>query len=268
MDDLLRHPAILGLLAGIITWLFTSIGAGAVFLRKQFSRRTLDTLLGFAAGVMLAASVWSLLLPALALAGETWGKSGALIPAALGFLAGAFCLRLLDVVLPHIHPLMNQEEGMGACKIHRHVLLILAITLHNIPEALAVGVAFGATAIDPELGIASAITLMLGIGIQNIPEGMAVSIPLLREGCSRSRAFFYGQLSGLVEPVAALGGALLASTALSFLPWALSFAAGAMIFVTVEEVIPEANASGNGNSATMGTMLGFICMMCMDVAFG
>lgn len=268
MDELLKHPATLGLLAGIITWLFTSVGAAAVFLRRQFSRRTLDALLGFAAGVMLAASMWSLLLPALELAGETWGKLGSLVPVALGFLAGAISLRLLDILMPHLHPLMNQEEGLGACRMHRHVLLILAITLHNIPEALAVGVAFGATAIDPELGIASAVILMLGIGLQNIPEGMAVSIPLLREGCTRRRAFFYGQLSGLVEPVAALAGALLASVALSVLPWALSFAAGAMIFVTVEEVIPEANASGNGNSATMGAMLGFICMMCMDVAFG
>lgn len=268
MEELIRSPALSGLIAGLVTWLFTSIGAGTVFLRKEFSRTILDTLLGFAAGVMIAASVWSLLIPALELSGETWGRAGSLFPVSTGFLLGALALRLLDFIIPHLHPLVNQEEGLGACNLQRHILLILAITLHNIPEALAVGVSFGAAAIDPELGIASAITLMFGIGLQNIPEGMAVAVPLLREGCSKRRAFFYGQLSGLVEPVAALIGALLASTALAFLPWALSFAAGAMFYVTIEEVIPEANASGNGNAATLGAILGFICMMCMDVAFG
>lgn len=265
--EYLHSPALLGLGAGLVTWLFTSLGAAAVFLKSQFSRKTLDTLLGFAAGVMLAASVWSLLLPALDIPKAEWGK-WSFIPAAGGFLLGAASLRLLDFLLPHIHPLTNEAEGIGACHMHRHVLLILAITLHNIPEALAVGVVFGAVAIDPNLGIASALTLMLGIGLQNLPEGMAVSLPLLREGCTKRRAFFYGQLSGLVEPLAAVAGACLASAALPMLPWALAFAAGAMFFVTVEEVIPEAHASGNGNAATLGAIIGFVCMMCLDVAFG
>lgn len=266
MAYLLQHPALLGLAAGLITWIFTSLGAATVFLRNEFSRKTLDVMLGFAAGVMLAASVWSLLLPALELPQETWG-AWRFVPAAIGFCLGAFSLRLLDYLMPHIHPLVNMEEGIGSCRMSRHFLLILAITLHNIPEALAVGVAFGAVTIDPALGTAGAITLMLGIGLQNLPEGMAVSIPLVREGCSRKRAFFYGQLSGLVEPVAAVAGALLASAALPLLPWALAFAAGAMVFVTVEEVIPEAHASGNGDAATMGVIIGFVCMMCLDVAF-
>lgn len=266
MTELIHSPALMGLLAGIVTWIFTSIGAATVFLRRQFSRKALDIMLGFAAGVMLAASVWSLLLPALDLPKETWG-AWRFAPAAIGFFLGAFCLRLLDYCMPHIHPLINKEEGIGACKLHRHFLLIFAITLHNIPEALAVGVAFGAVVIDPSLGIAGALTLMFGIGLQNLPEGMAVSIPLVREGCSRKRAFFYGQLSGLVEPLASVAGALLAAAALPLLPWALAFAAGAMVFVTVEEVIPEAHASGNGDSATMGVIIGFVAMMCLDVAF-
>lgn len=266
MQAIVTSPALMGLLAGLVTWLFTSLGAATVFLRRSFSRKSLDIMLGFAAGVMLAASVWSLLLPALDLPKESWG-AWRFVPAAAGFLLGAGALRLLDCIMPHIHPLIDKAEGIGACKLHRHFLLIFAITLHNIPEALAVGVAFGAVAIDPALGIAGAITLMLGIGLQNLPEGMAVSIPLVREGCSRKRAFYYGQLSGLVEPVAAVAGALLASAALPLLPWAMAFAAGAMIFVTVEEVIPEAHASGNGDAATMGLIIGFICMMCLDVAF-
>lgn len=267
MSLLLENAALLGLCAGLITWLFTSLGAAVVFLKRGFSRKTLDILLGFAAGVMLAASVWSLLLPALELAEASWGKAR-FMPAALGFMLGALGLRLIDWLMPHMHPVINRAEGMGACRLHKHFLLIMAITLHNIPEALAVGVAFGAVTIDPDLGAAGAITLMLGIGLQNLPEGMAVSLPLLREGCSRKRAFFYGQLSGLVEPVAAVAGALLAASALAVLPWALAFAAGAMVFVTVEEVIPEAHASGNGDAATLGVILGFVCMMCLDVAFG
>lgn len=267
MPELLESPVLLGLGAGIVTWIFTTLGAASVFLRQQFSRKTLDILLGFAGGVMLAASVWSLLLPSLELAEKGWG-AWRFIPAGGGFLLGSGILRLIDYILPHIHPLVNEAEGVKACHLSRHFLLILAITLHNIPEALAVGVAFGAVAIDPTLGIASALTLMLGIGLQNLPEGMAVSIPLLREGCSRWRAFFFGQLSGLVEPVAAVIGALLASAALTMLPWAMAFAAGAMIFVTVEEVIPEAHASGNGDAATMGLIFGFVCMMCLDVGFG
>lgn len=259
-------PAILGLLAGICTWIFTSIGAAAVFMSREFSRKTLDIMLGAAAGVMLAATIWSLLDPALELAEPAWG-AWRFTPVALGFIGGAAVLRLLDLALPHIHPLAGQRDGPNSA-LPRNFLLVLAITLHNIPEALAVGVAFGAASIDPSLGMAPALVLMAGIGLQNLPEGMAVSVPLLREGMSRKRAFFYGQLSGLVEPVAALAGAVLASIAMPALPWALAFAAGAMIFVTVEEVIPEAQSAGNGDAATAGLILGFVIMMCLDVAFG
>lgn len=255
----------MGLLAGLFTWLFTSFGAATVFMRKEFSRRTLDIMLGFAAGVMLAASVWSLLLPALDLAEESLGR-WRFIPPACGILLGALLLRGLDYLLPHIHPMTNLPDGPKST-LPKSFLLILAITLHNIPEAIAVGVAFGAVAIDPELGISGAIILMLGIGLQNLPEGMAVSVPLLREGLSRRRSFYYGQLSGLVEPFACVAGALLASMAIQVLPWVLGFAAGAMIFVTVEEVIPEAQSSGHGDASTMGVITGFICMMCLDVAF-
>lgn len=265
MNHLLQNPALLGLYAGLVTWLFTSLGAGCVYLKKEFSRRALDIMLGFAAGVMLAAAVWSLLLPSLDMSRESMGK-WCFAPAGAGFVLGAVALRLLDYLIPHIHLALNSPDGRPS-NLPRSFLLILAITLHNIPEALAVGVAFGAAAIDPELGLFSAIMLMLGIGLQNLPEGMAVSAPLLREGYSKNKAFFYGQLSGLVEPVAACAGALLASAALPLLPWTMGFAAGAMVFVTVEEVIPEAHASGNGDAATMGVIIGFVCMMCLDVAF-
>lgn len=265
MTEIIQSPAFAGLCAGLVTWFFTSLGAAAVFLKRNFSRKFLDVMLGFAAGVMLAASVFSLLNPALELAEKSWGV-WRFFPAGVGFLAGAIILRLMDYILPHLHPLMDCTDGLSS-KLPRNLLLILAITLHNIPEALAVGVAFGAVAIDPTLGMAGAMTLMFGIGLQNIPEGMAVSVPLLRDGISKGKAFFFGQLSGFVEPCAAIIGAVLGSFALPLLPWALGFAAGAMIFVTVEEVIPEAHASGNGDSATMGVIIGFIAMMCLDVAF-
>ena len=260
-----QSPTLAGLCAGLITWFFTTLGAAAVFLKQEFSRKTLDILLGFAGGVMLAASVWSLLNPALELAAESWGL-WKFVPPAGGFLLGALVLRLLDYLTPHFHMMLARPDGPRS-ELPRSFLLVLAITLHNIPEALAVGVAFGAAAIDPALGVAGAITLMCGIGMQNVPEGMAVSLPLLREGMGRRKAFFIGQLSGAVEPVAALAGALLTSLALPLLPWALGFAAGAMIFVTVEEVIPEAHASGNGDAATLGLIVGFVAMMCLDVLF-
>lgn len=265
MVELTEHPALIGACAGIVTWIFTALGAGSVYLSKQFSRKTLDVMLGFAGGVMLAASIWSLLNPALELA-ASMGK-WRFFPVATGFFLGAAFLRLIDFILPHLHPLVDMCDGRP-CGLPRNFLLVFAITLHNIPEALAVGVAFGAAAIDPALGISGAVILMFGIGLQNLPEGMAVSVPLLREGFSRRKAFFYGQLSGIVEPLAAALGAALASVAMPFLPWALSFAAGAMVFVTVEEVVPESHASGNGDAATMGLILGFISMMCLDVAFG
>ncbi len=265
IPQFLQHPLQMGLLAGMFTWLCTSIGAGAVFLQKQFTRKSLDIIMGFAAGVMFAASIWSLLLPAMELAEKSSGKAACLIVGS-GFILGAACLRGLDYLLPHFHQAAGVADGRPS-RLPQNFLLVLAITLHNIPEALAVGVAFGAVAIDPDFQYAEAFILMAGIGIQNFPEGMAVSVPLLREGYSRKKAFFYGQLSGIVEPVAAFTGALLASAALPILPWTLSFAAGAMIFVTVEEVIPESHASGNGDAATTGLILGFVCMMCLDVIF-
>lgn len=260
-------PAVLlGFLAGLVTWIFTSIGAGAVFLSREFSQKTLDALLGCAGGVMLAATFWSLLNPAMEIAETNWGI-WRFVPLGCGILLGSFLIRIIDHILPHIHPMGRIKDGPSS-KLPRNTLLILAITLHNIPEALAVGVGFGAAIVDPKLGFAPAITLMFAIGLQNLPEGMAVSIPLLREGISKKKAFFIGQLSGLVEPLAATVGAFLAAIALPFLPWALSIAAGAMLFVTVEEVIPESQASGNHDVATMGVMVGFVLMMCLDVAFG
>lgn len=264
MPDL---PApLLGLMAGVITWIFTTLGAAAVFLPRAFSRLTLDVSLGFAAGIMLSAAIWSLLVPALEIAEPAWGARR-IVPAGMGLFIGAGIIRLLDFIIPHIHQPSGAPDG-PASGLPKNLLLILAITLHNIPEALAVGVGFGAAVIDPEMGWAPAVTLMLAIGLQNLPEGMAVSMPLLGEGLSKRRAFFYGQLSGLVEPVAAALGALLAAIALPFLPWALSIAAGAMLFVTVEEIIPQSQASGNHDAATLGVMSGFIIMMCLDVAFG
>lgn len=259
-------PIVLGLLAGLITWIFTAAGAAAVYLSRQFSRKTLDVMLGVTGGIMLAAAIWSLLNPALELAEKNWGV-WRFVPASLGFIIGASLLRMLDFLLPHLHAASGITDGPRS-RLPKNFLLVLAITLHNIPEALAVGVGFGASVIDPELGMTPAILLMLAIGFQNLPEGLAVSMPLLNEGMSRHKAFFYGQLSGLVEPVAAMAGALLASIALPFLPWALSIAAGAMIFVTIEDVIPESQASGNCDASTMGFILGFVSMMCLDVVFG
>lgn len=265
MWDFFSSPVGLALLAGLGTWLCTAIGASAVFMRKEFSRRSLDIMLGFAAGVMLAASYWSLLAPAIELS-QGWG-SFAFVPAAVGFVGGALSLRLLDY-LPHFHPLMGVNDGVSS-GLPRSVLLVLAITIHNIPEGLAVGVAFGAIGAGlPEASLAAALALAFGIGLQNIPEGLAVSVPLLRAGLSKHKAFFYGQASGLVEPLAAMLGAVAVGYALPVLPFALAFAAGAMVFVVVEEVIPEAQASGNGDAASMGLVAGFVVMMCMDVGLG
>lgn len=268
MSTVFSSPVVQAFLAGLVTWGCTALGAAVIFASKEFSRRSLDTMLGFAAGVMIAASYWSLLAPALQMA-EDWGWGRwSFVPAAVGFLAGAALLRLLDIVLPHIHPMENVADGMPS-KLPRSVLLVFAITLHNIPEGLAVGVAFGALGTGaPEASLAGALALMMGIGLQNIPEGLAVSAPLLREGHSKRKAFFYGQLSGLVEPLAAVLGALAVGVAAPLLPYALSFAAGAMIFVVVEEVIPESHASGHGDAASLGVILGFVIMMCLDVALG
>lgn len=263
-----QHPIFQALLATLFTWLVTALGSAMVFFFKEVKRKVLDSMLGFAAGVMIAASFWSLLAPAITMAEE----SGVIpwVPALVGFLMGGLSLRVIDRFLPHLHlglP-MDQAEGIKT-SWHRSVLLVLAITLHNIPEGLAVGVAFGALYHNlPGASLAGAIALALGIGIQNFPEGAAVSIPLRREGLSIGRSFLYGQLSGLVEPVAGVLGALAVVAMKPILPYALSFAAGAMIFVVVEELIPEAQMDKNTDVATMGALLGFAVMMTLDVALG
>jgi len=249
------------------TWLMTALGAAVVFLFKSINRKVLDGMLGFAAGVMIAASFWSLLNPAIAMAEEQgitpW------VPAVVGFLLGGGFLRLLDIFLPHMHMEPNARiEGVPS-SWRRSILLISAITLHNIPEGLAVGVAFGAVAANiPAASLAGALALAIGIGIQNFPEGVAVSVPLRREGLSRFKCFWWGQLSGLVEPVAGVLGAFAVIVMRPMLPYALAFAAGAMIFVVVEELIPESQAESNTDIATMGAMLGFAVMMMLDVALG
>ncbi|MFV0350035.1 MAG: ZIP family metal transporter [Halodesulfovibrio sp.] len=262
------HPALQALIATCFTWGMTALGAAVVFLTKNITKKTLDIMLGFAAGVMIAASYWSLLAPAI----EMSEGLGSLkwVPALVGFLGGAFFLRLVDMFLPHLHINAKMDEAEGvSTSWKRSTLLVLAITLHNIPEGLAVGVAFGAVAAGyPSATLAGAIALAIGIGIQNFPEGTAVSVPLRREGMSRAKSFWYGQLSGIVEPIAGVLGALAVVVAQPILPYALAFAAGAMIFVVVEEVIPESQASGYGDLATMGCIVGFGVMMTLDVALG
>jgi ZIP family zinc transporter len=257
------------LLATLFTWLVTALGASLVFGFKTINRRVLDVMLGFAAGVMIAASFWSLLAPAIEMASE--GPLPDWLPAVVGFLLGGAFLWGVDKILPHLHIGYPTEEAEGIKTTwQRSLLLVLAITLHNIPEGLAVGVAFGALAADiPSASLAGAISLALGIGLQNFPEGAAVAIPLRREGMSRMKSFMYGQLSGVVEPLAALGGAAAVVFIRPLLPYALAFAAGAMIYVVVEELIPEAQRNQHDtHTATIGAMLGFAVMMFLDVALG
>lgn len=259
------HPVWAALLAGLFTYAFTAAGASLVLFTPNASKKLLDFSLGAAAGIMIAASFWSLLAPALALSGESWGKLG-FVPVAGGFLAGGLFLRLIDMLLPHLHLNSNKPEGLKT-KWQKSILLVLAITLHNIPEGLALGVAFGAAGLGlPQASTGAAISLALGLGLQNLPEGAAVALPLRREGLSRGQSFFWGQLSGLVEPAAAVAGAALVAVATPILPSVLAFAAGAMIFVVVEEVIPESQSSGNSDRATMGCLLGFAVMMVLDTA--
>jgi ZIP family zinc transporter len=262
------HPVIQALFGTTFTWGMTALGAAMIFLRKQLSGKLLDTMLGFAAGVMIAASYWSLLAPALEMAAEqslpVW------VPAVVGFLLGGLFLRGVDRIVPHLHLNKPREEAEGIeTTWRRTTLLIIAITVHNIPEGLAVGVAFGAAAANLSAAtLAGAVALALGIGIQNFPEAMAVAMPLRRAGMSQLKSFWYGQLSGIVEPVAGVIGAAVILTSRAILPYALAFAAGAMIFVVIEDIIPEAHSRGNVDLATMGAMIGFAIMMTLDVAFG
>jgi len=261
-------PIVQALLATVFTWLVTALGAGLVFFFREINRKTLDGMLGFSAGVMIAASYWSLLAPAIEMSEN--GPLPSWVPATVGFLAGGAFLLLVDRILPHLHLGFPMEEAEGiSTSFRRSTLLVLAITLHNIPEGLAVGVAFGAVASgEPSATLAGALALALGIGIQNFPEGAAVSVPLRREGFSRLKSFWYGQLSGVVEPVAGVVGAAAVLFMKPILPYALSFAAGAMIFVVVEELIPESQLEKNTDIATVGAMLGFAVMMTLDVALG
>lgn len=262
------HPVLQALLATLFTWGMTALGAAGVFLAKDINRRTLDSMLGFASGVMIAASFWSLLAPAIAMA-EASGVPGWL-PAVVGFLLGGAFLFGVDKTLPHLHIGMPADHPEGLkTSWQRSVLLVLAITIHNFPEGLAVGVAFGAAAVGmSETSLAMAVALAIGIGLQNFPEGLAVSAPLRREGLSRWRSFSMGQLSGLVEPVAGVIGAAAVLLIRPILPYALAFAAGAMIYVVVEELIPESQSGEHSDFATVGVMLGFAVMMLLDVALG
>lgn len=270
-DDLIKYlegidPILAALYATTFTWLVTAAGASLVFFFKTMNRAVLDGMLGFTGGVMVAASYWSLLAPAIEMSeGEGFTK---VIPAATGFLMGALFLFALDKTLPHLHINFKETEGIKS-PWQRTTLLVLAITLHNIPEGLAVGVLFGGVAAGiPEASIAGAVTLAIGIGIQNFPEGIAVSMPLRRMGMSRRKSFMYGQSSAIVEPIAGVLGALAVTFFTPILPYALAFAAGAMIFVVVEEVIPETQQDNHTDIATLGFIAGFIVMMSLDVALG
>ena len=261
-------PVSQALFATIFTWGVTALGAALVFIFKTINKKVLNGMLGFAAGVMIAASFWSLLNPAIEMAEEM--GIAPYLPAVIGFLAGGFFLWIVDKTLPHLHMGLKTEDAEGIkTSWQRSVLLVLAITLHNIPEGLAVGVAFGAVASGiPSASLAGAVALAIGIGIQNFPEGAAVSIPLRREGFSRTKSFVYGQASGIVEPIAGVLGAFAVVKMRPILPYALAFAAGAMIYVVVEELIPEAQTDKNTDIATIGAMIGFAVMMFLDVALG
>ncbi|MFP4382182.1 MAG: ZIP family metal transporter [Candidatus Sumerlaeia bacterium] len=257
------HPVIIALFATLFTWAVTAAGALPVLFTKGLSFRVLNFFLGFAAGVMIAASYWSLLAPAIEMSDGAW------YPAAIGFMLGGVVLWSIDKILPHLHPGNKPAPAEGVpTSWRRSTLLVLAITLHNIPEGLAIGVAIGAAFQGIEgATLAGGLVLALGIGIQNFPEGMAVSMPLRREGMSRFKCLWYGQLSGMVEPFAAVAGAAAVMLMRPILPYALAFAAGAMLFVCVEELIPESQEEGT-DLPTAGAMLGFALMMSLDVALG
>ena len=261
------HPVLQALFAGCCTWGITALGAAVVFLSKDLNRKAMDCSLGFAAGVMLSATFWGLILPAVKLSCDRGNM--AWIPAALGFTIGGIFMRLTDKLIPHLHIYLPLEKAEGVkTSWHRTTLLVMAMSLHNIPEGLIIGISFGAFAQGlPGTTLAAAIALAIGIGIQDFPEGLAVSMPLHRKGVPRFKSFWYGQLSGFVEPVGAVIGALAVSFSRPLLPYAMGFAAGAMIFVIIEELIPESQYGGNGDLATIGTMFGFICMMALEVAF-
>lgn len=259
-------PVLAAFIATVFTWSLTALGASLVFLFNTMNRKVLNGMLGFTGGVMVAASYWSLLAPAIEMStGEGFAK---VMPSAIGFILGAAFLFVLDKILPHLHINFQVKEGIKT-PWQRTTLMVLAITLHNIPEGLAVGVLFGGVAAGiPEATVAGAVVLAIGIGLQNLPEGIAVAIPLKRMGMSRTKSFLYGQSSAMVEPVAGVLGAVAVAFFTPILPYALAFAAGAMIFVVVEEVIPETQQDGHSDIATLGFLGGFVVMMILDVALG
>ena len=262
------NPILGAFYATMFTFIVTSLGASFALFFKKMHRGVLDGLLGFSGGVMIAASFWSLLAPSIEMSGgEGFQK---VLPAAVGFTLGAVLIFIMDKILPHLHINFkeSQKEGIKT-SLHRTVLLVLAITLHNIPEGLAIGVLFGAVASGmPEASVAGAVILAIGIGLQNFPEGIAVAMPLRRLGVSRLKSFYYGSLSGVVEPVAGVIGAVAVTFFTPILPYALSFAAGAMVFVVVEEVIPETQMDKYTDIASLGFIIGFVIMMSLDVALG
>tara|TARA_B100001093_G_C26716976_1_gene966086 strand:- start:178 stop:1038 length:861 start_codon:yes stop_codon:yes gene_type:complete len=271
-----ESPILMALYAGLFTWILTALGAALVFFFKSTNRKFLDMALGFTAGVMIAASFWSLIAPAIS-AVEIQNELGqssmpSFLPPAIGFFLGAIFMFILDKAIPHLHIFGKLKDAEGPkTDLKKTSLLVLAIAIHNIPEGLAVGVAFGALFI-PEFAdvytLGAAVALGIGIGLQNFPEGFAVSMPVRRAGLSRRKSWFWGQLSAIVEPIFAVIGAALVMLVWPILPYALSFAAGAMIFIVVEEVIPESQKGGNTDLATMGLIAGFIVMMSLDVALG
>lgn len=264
MTILADKPILLAFLGTLFTWAMTALGAAFVFFFKSIKESVLDTMLGFAAGVMIAASFWSLLDPAIKL------SNGSPLPAVIGFLAGGAFLGLIDVILPHVHTSHDKVEREGIkTPWGKSTLMFLAVTLHNFPEGMAVGVGFGALAHGGgSAAMASALALALGIGIQNLPEGAVVSIAMRREKMSLWKSFFWGQFSGMVEPIGGVLGAAMALAARPVLPYTMAFAAGAMIYVVVEEVIPETQGGKHGHLATIGVMLGFCVMMMLDVLLG
>ena len=275
MNWLQEQPVVLqAFLAGLFTWGCTIVGSAVVFFFKTVSRKLLDIMMGFAAGVMIAASFWSLLQPSIEYAKGNYGV-WSWMPAALGFLLGGFFLRFIDAVVPHLHLSkkdVSEAESLpehSRNKLSKTALLFLAITIHNFPEGLAVGVAFGALSSNssPEVFI-GAVGLALGIGLQNVPEGAALSIPIRTDGKSRLKAFYWGSMSAIVEPIGAVLGAYAVMAMTAILPYALSFATGAMIFVVVEELIPDSQTNGNTDVAILGLMVGFVLMMVLDVALG
>jgi len=272
----IEQSAILqALIGGLFTWLLTAIGATLVFFFKSSNRKALDMCLGFTGGVMIAASFWSLLSPAIATVEKQQELGITNLPIwfapAVGFLLGALFLYFLDKKIPHLHLFESVENAEGPkSDLKKTELLVLAIALHNIPEGLAVGVAFGALASGMDIGMemGGAIALAIGMGLQNAPEGFAVSMPLRRQGMSKFKSWQWGQLSAIVEPIFAVIGAAIVITVYPILPYALSFAAGAMIFIVIEEVIPESQRGGNTDLASIGLILGFIVMMILDVSLG